>query len=337
MTNQNKFMRFLVLFSFVLVIVFTFQVSAYATTVLKMGHIFNETMPVSMAAAKFAEEVKKRTNGNIEIKIYPASQLGKVKEIFGSHKMGTIEMSLSTYPVLADVVPGYGVFNAGFLYRGWDHLKSVIEAPQFGKAWDKQLIEKAGLRIIYFVYYGARHLTTTKTAVYSPADLKGKKIRAVPNPISMANVVGMGGAPTPVPFAEVFNALRQGVVDGQENPLPSIWAMKFHEVQKYLMLTGHQVVPTPCLISEKIWKKLSDSDKKAMIEAGKIASAYGTQLTIDTEAGLLGKMKKYGLTVIGKEQGLDIDAFSESTRKVTMDRLDGKKWPKGLYDKIRSF
>ena len=337
MTNYNNITRFLVLFSCILVMVFTFQVPSYAKTVLKMGHIFAETMPVSKAAVKFAEEVEKRTNGNIEIKIYPASQLGKVKEIFGSHKMGAIEMSLSTYPVLADVIPEYGIYNAGFLYRGWDHLKSVIESPQFGKAWDKQLIEKAELRIIYFVYYGARHLTTTKTPVYSPADLKGKKIRAVPNPVSMANVIGMGGNPTPVPFAEVFNALRQGVVDGQENPLPSIWSMKFHEVQKYLMLTGHQVVPTPCLISEKIWKKLSDSDKKAMVEAGKIASAYGTQLTIDTEAELVEKMKEHGLTVIGKEQGLKLDAFRENTRKVTMEKLDGNKWPKGLYDKVRNF
>jgi len=337
MTNHNKFMSFLVLFSFILVIVFGFQVPAHAKTVLKMGHIFPDTMPVAKAAAKFAEEVKNRTNGNIEIKIYPASQLGKVKEIFGQHKMGSIQMSLSTYPVIADVVPEYGVLQAGFLYKGWDHLNRVIEAPQFGRAWDKKMIEVTGLRKIYHVYYGVRHLTTSKTPVYSPADLKGKKIRAVPNPYSMAVVTGLGATPTPVPFAECFNALRQGVVDGQENPLPSIWSMKFHEVQKYLILTGHQVIATPCFISENIWKKFSDSEKQAVTEAGKIASEYGTRITLDTEAELLNKMKKHGLEVIGKEQGLDLEAFQKDTKKITMKKLDGVKWPKGLADKVGNF
>lgn len=329
--------RVLVFFASFLMIVFAVQATVHAKSTFKLGHIFAETMPVAKAAVKFADEVKKRTDGNIEINIYPASQLGNVKEIFGSHKMGAIEMSLSTYPVLADVIPEYAIYNAGFLFRNWEHQKSILEAPQFAMAWNQRLIKEAGLRIIYSVYYGVRHLTTTNKPVYRPADLKGMKIRAVPNPISMANIVGMGGTPTPVPFAEVFNALRQGVVDGQENPLPSIWSMKFHEVQKYLMLTGHQVVPTPCLISEKVWQELPDKEKRAMTEAGKIASSYGTQMTIDVEGDLLGKMKKHGITVIGKEQGLDIDAFRENTRKVLLERVDGKKWPKGLYEEVRGF
>lgn len=337
MKNVKSFRRLSVSFFFILLIIFPFQSAVFAKTVLKMGHIFPETMPVAKAAAMFAEEVKKRTNGNIEIKIYPASQLGKMKELFGQHKMGSIQMSLTAYPVLADVVPEYAVLIAGFLYKDWDHLNRVIEAPQFGRAWDKKLIEGAGLRKLYHVYYGVRHLTTSETPVYSPADLKGKKIRSVPNPYSMTIVNGLGATPTPVPFSETFNALRQGVVDGQENPLHSIWSMKFHEVQKYLILTGHQIIANSCFISENIWKKLSDSEKQAMIEAGKIVSEYGTRITFDTEAELLNKMKKYGMEVIGKEQGLNIDAFGEKTRKLSMEKLDGVKWPKGLANKVGNF
>lgn len=337
MKNVKGFRRLSVAFFFLLLIIFSFQSAVYAKTVLKMGHIFPNTMPVAKAAALFAEEVKNRTNGSIEIKIYPASQLGKVKELYGQHKMGSIQMSLTPYPVLADEVPEYAVLIAGFLYNGWDHLNRVVEAPQFGQAWDKKMIEVMGLRKLYHTYYGVRHLTTSKTPVYSPADLKGKKIRSVPNPYSMSVVTGLGATPTPVPFAETFNALRQGIVDGQENPLPSIWSMKFHEVQKYLVLTGHQIIANPCLITESVYQKFSDSEKQAIAEASKIAAEYGTRNTLKTEAELLSKMKSYGLNVIGKEQGLDRDAFQKKTNKITMEKLDGVKWPKGLANKVGNF
>lgn len=153
----------------------------------------------------------------------------------------------------------------------------------------------------------------------------------------MTVVTGLGATPTPVPFSETFNALRQGIVDGQENPLPSIWSMKFHEVQKYLVLTGHQIIANPCFITESVYQKFSDSEKQAITEASKIAAEYGTRNTLKTEAELLDKMKKYGLNVIGKEQGLDRDAFQKKTNKITMEKLDGVKWPKGLANKVGNF
>ena len=116
MKSKKFFLRLSAPFLFLMLIIFLFQGTVFAKTVLKMGHIFPDTMPVAKAAAKFAEEVKNRTNGNIEIKIYPASQLGKVKELYGQHKMGSIQMSLTPYPVIADEVPEYAVLIAGFLY-----------------------------------------------------------------------------------------------------------------------------------------------------------------------------------------------------------------------------
>ena len=307
--------------------------TADAKTTLRFGHSNSPDSPKGQAADLFAELVDKYTSGNVEVKIYPSSQLGNNRKLFTAVKTRGIEMAITPFPLLADIVPEYTTYTAGYFYNDWNELKKIIEHPDLGTNWAKQLLEKGGLRILSSYYYGARNLTTTKTKVTKPSDLKGLKIRAVPNEMSLGVITGLGGAPTPVAIAEAFQAMRQGVVDGQENPLPTIWAQKFYEVQGYLMMTRHQMIPEPYLINEEVWQKLSAEDQAGVLKAAKEATAFNTEETIKFEASLMDDLKEKGMTVVTSDE-INLDAFRTSVRAEVSKRFDGPIWPKGTTQKV---
>jgi len=279
---------------------------------LKLAHVQSPNCPYGRGTQRFAELVNKYTNGNVEIKIYPSSQLGNNQEILNSIRIGSIEMALIPFPLLSDIVPEYTIYTAGFLFQ------------------------KGDLKIVATVYYGERNLTTTDTPIYRPDDLKGMKIRAVPNKASLAVVSGMGANPTPVPFAELYQALIQGVIDGQENPLPTIWAQKFYEVQHCLIMTRHQVIPLNWVISKKAWNDLTPQQQENVMKAGREAAAFLTQETKKEEATVIERLKEHGMTVITEKEGLDREAFKERVRADVIGRFAGKEWPEGLAEEILS-
>jgi tripartite ATP-independent transporter DctP family solute receptor len=307
--------------------------SAEGKTTLRFGHPNAPDSPKGRAADLFAELVAKYSSGRVEVKVFPSSQLGNNRKMFTAVKTRAIEMSITPFPLLADIVPEYTTYTAGYFYENWDQLKKIIEAPDLGQKWAQRLLEKGGLRVLSTYYYGARNLTTTKTKVIRPADLKGLKIRAVPNEMSLAVITGLGATPTPVALAEAFQAMRQGVVDGQENPLPTIWSQKFYEVQKFLMMTRHQLIPEPYLINEKVWQGLSADDKAAVSKAAKEATAYNTTETIKSEKSLVKDLKAKGMTVVDADE-IDLAAFRTSVRAQVEKRFDGPIWPKGTTQKV---
>lgn len=324
---------FLTLAACALVATTTVLGSAKAEVVVRFGHSNAPESPKGQAADLFAELVNKYTSGNVVVKVFPSSQLGNNRKLFTAVKTGSIQMSITPFPLLADIVPEYTTFTAGYFYDNWDQLRKVIDHDDLGKRWSSQLLEKGGLRVLGTYYYGARNLTTTKTRVTSPADLKGLKIRAVPNEMSLAVGTGLGGAPTPVALAEAFQAMRQGVVDGQENPLPTIWSQKFYEVQGFLMMTRHQLIPEPYLINEKFWNKLSDADKAGVMKAATEATAFNTAETIKFEASLVNDLKDKGMTVVESSE-IDLEAFRASVREQVRARFDGPIWPEGTTEKV---
>lgn len=310
--------------------------NANAQTELRFGHIFSPKDPTHKGAEKFAQLTEEFSQGRVTVKIFPSAQLGNNRKLFGLVRSGGIDISVTPYPLLADAVPELNVYTAGYVYSGWEDLKKVLDHPKFGQAWNKELLKKSGLRVLDSYFFGARTLTTTKVAVKSPADLKGLKIRAVPNKMSLAVVSGLGGTPTPVPFPELFQGLRQGVVDGQENPVPTIWAQKFYEVQKYLVLTRHQLIPVAYLINDKVWQKLDARDRDAVARAAKEGAAVTTNLNVENEKALIKQLAAKGMTVIGLEDGLQLDAFKKSVRANVEKEFEGKIWPAGLLDKIQA-
>jgi len=314
---------------------FLFSGPAFAAKTIKLAHVNAIKHPTDLGAMKFKEIVEAKSKGELKVKVYPAAQLGNVDSQLAAVKIGDVQAAFSTYPKMGDMVKDFTIITAGYVFRNFEHQRSVLELS-LGKSWEKVLIKRGGLRILSSIYYGVRQLTTTKKPVYSPKDLKGLKIRSVPNPMSQAVITGMGATPTPVPFPELFNALRQGVVDGQENPLSVIWSKKVYEVQKYLMLTGHQVITLPLIMNSEFFESLSPNLQKIVLEAAKEACDYGSKIAVDVENSQLESLKKKGMTVISEKEGLDLKAFRESVIKVVRERFE-EKLGKELFEEVLKY
>lgn len=317
---------------FAVALAFLFSGHALAAKTIKLAHVNAVKHPTNLGAMKFKEIVEAKSKGELKVTVYPASQLGGVDPQLAAIKVGDIQAAFSTYPKMGDMVKDFTILTAGYLFLNFEHQRSVLQS-KLGKSWEEALIKKGGLRILDSIYYGVRHLTTTKKAIYSPKDLRGLKIRSVPNPMSQAVITGMGATPTPVPFPELFNALRQGVVDGQENPLSVIWNQKLYELQKYLMLTGHQVITLPLIMNNEFFEGLSPVFQKIVLKAAEEACSYGSKLAIDEENSEIVNLKKKGMTVISEKEGLNQKAFRESVVRVVRERFE-EKLGKELFEQV---
>lgn len=304
-----------------------------ADTTLRMGHIHAPSGPTGRGADMFAELVSEYSEGRVRIQVFPSSQLGGLRDLFGASRSGAVDIALTPYPLLSDIVPSYSILTAGYVFDDYAHQQAVLDNPDYGQAWSAELADKGGLRVLANYYFGARVLTTTSTEVRSPADVAGLKIRAVGNPLSLATISGLGGSPTPLPLAELFQGLSQGIVDGQENPLPTIYNQNFFDVQDYLILTRHQLIPIPFTINAASWAELGAEDQAAVARAATEAAAWMTETVQSEEASLLGRLEAEGMTVIGAEQGLDLAAFRASV-SAKIEALDGEEWPAGLLGDV---
>lgn len=302
---------------------------------LRMGHIHAPSGPTGRGADMFAELVADYTDGRVEVQVFPSSQLGGLRDLFGASRSGAIDIALTPYPLLSDIVQSYSILTAGYVFDDFSHQLAVLDHPDYGQAWSAELAEDGGLVVLGNYYFGARTLTTTETEVRTPADLDGLKIRAVGNPLSLATITGLGANPTPLPLSELFQGLTQGIVDGQENPLPTIFNQNFFDVQDYLILTRHQLIPIPITINADSWRELSPEDQEAVRRAAVEATAFMTETVVAEEGALLANLEAEGMSVIGVEQGLDIDAFRASVT-AQIEMLDGAEWPEGLLEQVKA-
>ena len=179
--------------------------------------------------------------------------------------------------------------------------------------------EKTGIRLFDIQYLGSRHLTANK-AIKTPEDLQGVKLRAVEVPVFMETVRGMGALATPIAFPEVLSSLKTGVIDGQENPIPTIYQQKFYEAQKFIMLTGHMLGGDFWMMNERKYQSLTPAQRAMVDKNVKEAIAWGEELIVRQERELLSELQAKGMTVIGPEQGLNVQAF--------IDRVRANAWPK---------
>lgn len=300
---------------------------------LRMGHIHAASGPTGRGVDMFADLVSEYSDGRVEIQVFPSSQLGGLSDLFGASRSGAVDIALTPYPLLSDIVPSYSILTAGYVFDGYDHQLAVLEHPDFGQVWNSELAENGGLVVLANYYFGARTLTTTSAEVRTPADLDGLKIRAVGNPLSLATIRGLGANPTPLPLSELFQGLSQGIVDGQENPLPTIFTQNFFDVQEFLILTRHQLIPIPFTINAESWADLSAEDQAAVAQAATEAATWMTETVMAEEQSLLGQLEAEGMTIIGPDQGLDLEAFRASVA-AEIAPLDGEEWPAGLMEAV---
>jgi tripartite ATP-independent transporter DctP family solute receptor len=268
---------------------------AQAQTKLKWAHVYETSEPFHTESVWAAEEIKKRTNGKYEITVYPASQLGKETDINQGLTLGTVDMIISGSSFAARSFPPIGVTYYPFTFRGPDHLLAYTKSDVF-KELAKGYEEKSGHQILAVTYYGTRHTTSNKP-IKSCADMKGLKIRVPDVPAYLAMPRACGANTTPIAFAEVYLALQNGTVEAQENPLNTIDAKKFYEVQKHIVLTGHIVDHLNTVVSKQLWAKLSDEEKKIFTDVAQEAAARATKKIQDDETKLVQVFKDRGLTV----------------------------------------
>jgi tripartite ATP-independent transporter DctP family solute receptor len=302
--------------------------------VLRYAHMNATNSPNGLQADYFAKRIAEETDGAIKVEVYPGSQLGTITEMAEMVSQGSVALHHNTYGGLQPLLEDLGLFDTPFLYRDVDHLLKATnpETSSVLRDLNEQLIEERNVRILYSFYFGTRNLTAN-SPVYSPADLSGMKIRAIPSPIYMAAVEGMGAVAIPVDWAEVPVALSTGVADGQENPVSVLVAHNLADVQDYLMLTNHIMGSEPVVINESVWQKLSDEHKAVFRSVAEETREWASNYVLDSEESDLQTLADQGMTIIGPEQGLQVDAFRASVEKVVDDRF-GDKWGE-YYEVIR--
>ncbi len=298
---------------------------AAAQTKLKWAHVYETSEPYHTWSVWAAEVIKKKTNGKFDIQVFPASQLGKETDINQGLQLGTVDMIISGLSFAARSYPRIGVGYYPFTFRDGNHLVAWSKSPAFRELADGYKA-KSGVQITAMTYYGARHTSSNK-AFTDCAGMKGLKIRVPDVPAYMALPKACGANPTPIAFAEVYLALQNGTVEAQENPLPTIEAKKFFEVQKHIILTGHIVDAVATQVAPHVWNKLSDEEKKIFTETTLEAAAKATAEIQKREAELADEFKKKGLTVTK----VDRTGFQQAVLKaVPMESMgyDKKDWDK---------
>ncbi|PUE56012.1 ABC transporter substrate-binding protein [Limnohabitans sp. Rim8] len=251
--------------------------------------------PIVQGMEKFKEIVEKNSGGKIKVNLFPGGTLGSDQANVSAIQGGTLEMASMNSGIFASQVKDFGVFDFPFMFASGKEADTVVDGA-FGKKMHAKLEEKGLIGLAYYEL-GFRHLSNGKRAINKVSDIEGLKLRVIPNPINVDWVKALGANPTPLPWPEVYAALEQGAVDGQENPIPTINSAKLFEVQKHLALTGHQYNPQSVVISKKFWDTLNAAEKKIVADAAAESAKFQRSTARTLEASLLDNLKKNGMQV----------------------------------------
>lgn len=288
------------------------------------------THPSPQSAVKAAAEIKEKTGGRIDVQSFPNGQLGSSRDMVESVASGALTMVTEGAAQLGQFVPQLSIIEAPYIWKDAAHMTRALKSPLIDEL-NKALVEKRGMRMIGVNYYGVRHLTSGKKAINSVEDMKGFKLRVPEVDTFRAMAEAWGARPTPLNFSELYLALSQGAVDGQENPLPTIASAKLGEVQKYLVLTAHIITPRLVIVNEAAWQKIPQADRDIVVAAVDKAATWQDNEILEQEKGLADTLAKGGMTVIKPD--------NEAFRKPVLATVPAKfesKWGKGLWDRIQA-
>jgi tripartite ATP-independent transporter DctP family solute receptor len=302
--------------------------TASAQTKLKWAHVYEVAEPYHTEAVWAADEIRKRTNGKYEIGVFPASQLGNENQINEALGLGTVDMIYTGVAFAGSIHKPIAITNAPYGLRDFEHFMAYRASPLFREI-AKGYEDKTKHKVITLTYYGQRHVTANK-AINKPEDMKGMKLRVPPAPLFLMFTKSVGANATPIAFAEVYLALQQGTVDGQENPLPTIMAKKFYEVQSHIVLTGHITESLLTIVGSHVWAKLAEADKKVFEEVLTEAANRATKQIREQEQKLADEFKKLGKTVIVPDRA----AFRAAALPLHNDGSGG--WSKAEYDALQA-
>jgi tripartite ATP-independent transporter DctP family solute receptor len=301
---------------------------ASAAVTLRWASVMAPTHPQAIMMERIAKQVNEQSGGALEIQTFPGGQLGSSRDIVEAASSGAIQLVDEGAAQYGQFVPQFSILEGPYLWRDQPHMRRALSSPLM-EEFNKLLVEKRGMRVIGATYYGKRHLTTGSKLVRTADDMKGFKLRIPEVDTFRAMAEAWGARPTPLNFGELYLALSQGAVDGQENPLPTIQSAKFHEVQKNLVLTAHILTPRLIAANEKTWSGIAEKDRKILADAVATHSQWQDNEILSQEASLVDTFKKAGMNVIEP----DLESF----RKPVLASVPAKfeaKWGKGLWERI---
>jgi tripartite ATP-independent transporter DctP family solute receptor len=296
--------------------------------VIKIANVTATDHPLNIAFENMAKLMNEKSGGRIQATVYPNSQLGTLRTISEGLQMGTIEMGTQSPGGLASFWPLMGVLELPYMYRSNQHVYNVVDGP-IGQELNEAFRAKTGIRILGYWMNLYRNTTNNKRPITKPEDFAGLKIRVPETKTIVDTIAAFGGNPVPMAFGEVYTALAQGIIDGQENPLSIISASKLYEVQKYLSLTGHVYSPTVVMISDDFWKKLPADLQKIITQAFEEIRPVARKATEDQEKAILVDLKAKGMQINEVDPALFqarlgplYDAFIKANGKIAQDYMD---------------
>lgn len=332
--KRNNVVMFFIVLLVVLMIGSSIAGSASKVTVLKLGHIWAADGPPSAEASKiFAKKVAEKTNGTVKIDIFPAQALGSEEEMIESVSIGALDMSLSGAGVAGRFQKQYSFSPVAYLIEDWDHLERMMRGA-LGKEMEEKFLKNTGARVLSSLWVRPPRVLFSSKPVRSINDLKGIRIRVPEHPAWIASWKKLGASPTPMPLAELFLALEQGIVDAGETDIAYAYPQGFHKVAPYFMLTNHQLETDLLIISERVFKKLTSKQQKALVEAAKETEKAIKDIVIETDKKYLEKLKEDGATIF-TEKDIKIEEWIEKTGDLgkELEHIYGK----GMYERIKSY
>jgi TRAP-type transport system periplasmic protein len=284
---------------------------SWAQTVqLKLGHGSALDNPRHLASIKFAELVKAKSSGRLEVAVSPSAQLGTDPAMITALRTGALDITANSQGAVSGTVPEYNAFGMPFLFADVGAAFKIMDGP-VGKELASKTEEK-GMIVLGYWDNGIRHMTNSKRPLTNPADLNGLKMRTPPDAVTMDIMKAVGATPQQIAFSELYVALQQGVVDGQENPLANISSAKLYEVNKFISLTGHKYEMSPFLMSKRTWDKLSTADQKAVMDAALEATTLQRKWSVDADQKLVAELRAKGALINNANKA----AFEKATENV---------------------
>lgn len=300
-----------------------------AQTVLRLGNEFPVNHPINENLVAAAKRINDETAGRIEIKIFPASQLGSGRELVQQVSSGALDFGFSGAGMLGNWHRPISVLEAPFLARDWNHWSAMLKSPTAVGILEELERKAAISKIGNACYTGQRHFTTRSRVIQRPDDLRGLKIRVPEVPTFIDMIRAVGAIPTPMPLGDVYLSLQTGVIEGQENPLPTINSAKLQEVQSHIALTGHVISGLWPIANAKTWQRLDRKDREIITRALDMASDSCTRTVLNQERALQKEFEGRGV----KFSIPDRDAFIKAMQSVYSK--NDEHWGRGVVDALQ--
>jgi tripartite ATP-independent transporter DctP family solute receptor len=302
--------------------------TARAATVLRWATVLPGTHPETAMMQTIAADVHTATGGALDIQVFPAGQLGGSRDSVESVSSGALQMVSEGAAQFGQFTPPLSILEAPYLWRDVAHMHRVLASPVMVDLSD-MLVAHSHMRVLGATYYGTRQLTTGSRPVHTVADMNGFKLRIPEVDTYVTMTEAWGARPTPLNFGELYLALSQGAVDGEENPLPTIQSAKLQEVQKYLVLTAHILTPRLIAVNEAVWQRLTGSQQAALHTAIATHAPQQDQVILDQEESLRKTFATGGMQIIAP----DVESFRRPVLAVLPKKFEAR-WGKGLWDRI---